>query len=114
MDTDNYEGWTRSQLVKELDRLQGLVDKFGGADGVHKSINERGAGRKPTLTKELLADVKAMRASGETLRSISRSLGISLGLVHKACHLDDTSGLRSEYDPVQISIYELKPDGSIM
>ena len=111
MGTDGYKGWTRAQLVEELERLQNLVDMLSGMDGVHKSINERGAGRKPTLTKELVADVKAMKASGETLRTISRSLDISLGLVHKACHLESVNELRYEHDPDQISIFELETGG---
>ena len=69
--------------------------------------NERGAGRKPTLTSELAADVRAMKTAGETYREISRSLGISVGLAHKACHLPDNQGLRPDAMPEQISIFEL-------
>jgi len=108
---DDYEGWTRAQLIEEMQRLQNLVDILANTASVHKSNNERGAGRKPTLTSELVAEINAMKASGATLRTISRSLGISLGLVHKACHFDACGVMRSEcvHDPDQMSIFEISP-----
>ena len=107
MGAEIYKGWTKGQLVEELERLQEIVDRLGGEDVVHKSKNERGAGRKPTITRELVADVKAMKAAGESFRTISRSLGMSLGLVHKAYHLTDGQVLSHDIMPNQISIFEL-------
>ena len=67
MGAEMYEGWTRGQLMEELERLQGLVDKLGGEGVVRKPKNERGAGRKPTLTRALVADVKATKAAAGVL-----------------------------------------------
>ena len=92
--------------MDELERLQEIVDKLGGEGVVHKSINERGAGRKPTLTMGLVEEVRALKAAGKPFREISISLGISVGLVHKAYHLTDGQGLRTEFLPGQISIYD--------
>ena len=104
MGAEMYRGWTKAQLLDELERLQELVDKLGhlSEDVVQKTKNERGAGRKPILTKALLADVKNMKAAGLSFREISKSLGISLGLVHKAYHLPDGQGLCTECTPDQI------------
>ncbi|MCL2853934.1 MAG: hypothetical protein FWE20_13090 [Defluviitaleaceae bacterium] len=106
MGAEMYKGWTRVQLLEELERLQELVRKLGGEAVVHKSNNERGAGRKPTLTRALVADVKALKGTGVSFREISKSLGVSLGLAHKAYHLSDDQWLRTECMPDQISIFD--------
>ena len=53
MGAEMYKGWSRGQLIDELKRLQSVVDKLGGDGGTRKSINERGAGRKPTDSGDL-------------------------------------------------------------
>lgn len=46
--------------------------------------NERNAGRKPKITDKFCEDVRRRKKAGETYRAIAKSLGVSVGLVHKA------------------------------
>jgi DNA invertase Pin-like site-specific DNA recombinase len=47
--------------------------------------NARGAGRKPKLDAEAKQKVMRMRDAGMTQRAIASELGVSLGVVNKAC-----------------------------
>lgn len=97
-----YESWKKVDLINECHRLHKLIDeqikeleqlkmyKAMAAESYWATPkNERGAGRKPKLTRELQDEIKRMRETGETLRQIAKSLGVSTGLVHKALKLPD-------------------------
>jgi len=67
--------------------------------------SESGAGRKPLLTRESHEDIMCRRRGGESYRQIAKSLGISVGLVGKACNMSETAveQLKYEIEPVHIS-----------
>jgi len=48
--------------------------------------NERGAGRKPKISPELIHEVNCLRVDGLSQRAIAEKLSISVGLVNKACN----------------------------
>lgn len=51
------------------------------------SFNERGTGRIPKLTPNVIAYIKKHRSEGRTQREIAKMLGLSIGLVNKACNM---------------------------
>lgn len=52
-----------------------------------KLKNERGAGRKPKLTKPVMEQIKKLRNEGLTQSAIARQVQLSIGAVNKACKL---------------------------
>jgi|AACY02.6.fsa_nt_gi hypothetical protein len=55
-----------------------------------KKAAEKGIkfGRPAKLDNNTLAEVKSLRKQGDSMRQISKKLGISLATVHKGCHLN--------------------------
>ncbi len=51
-----------------------------------KPHNERNAGRKKKMTSSVIADVHSYANTGKTQREIAAIMGLSLGLVNKACN----------------------------
>jgi transcriptional regulator with XRE-family HTH domain len=79
---------------REAKRVQELKDEYQAilAEEYWKPVNnERGAGRKPKLNDELTTKVIALHKKGMTQREISIRLGVSVGLVNKACNIRNMS-----------------------
>ena len=47
--------------------------------------NERGAGRKPSLTPEQIEEIRYRRQHGISYRALAKAYGCSVGTVYKAC-----------------------------
>jgi uncharacterized coiled-coil protein SlyX len=75
-------------LINDLRLNESVVQKLNDEYNQRRVPikNERGAGRKPKLTKELIHEVKCLRGDGLTQRAIADKLSISVGLVNKACN----------------------------
>ena len=72
------------KLINEHAALKAEYEKKLSESYWAQGKNERGAGRKPKLTDETAAEIRACRAEGMTFRAIADKTGLSLGLVHKA------------------------------
>jgi len=80
-------------LRNEKEHVQQLKNEFNeklSEEYWKPAKNERGAGRKPKLTKELHSEIIRRKKSGETYRQIANAVGLSLGTVNKACNTDAT------------------------
>jgi len=118
--------WLKSELLQEAIRLEKMVQRQASeieslraelelAQKINnerqvRPRNERGAGRKPRLTREMYGDIMCRRNGGDSYRQIAKSLGVSVGLVGKACNMSETEvdQLGHETPPVQISNYVLR------
>lgn len=123
---DRYKGWMKHDFVDEVIKLKGMLDEQeieletlrAEREYVQKlkdelqeklseehwkpKKNERGAGRKPMLTRELYADIMRQKDAGNSYRQIAKSLGVSVGLVGKACNM---SGVAVEQLKHEQSLY---------
>lgn len=70
------------QAAKKSDAQIEMIERMQ-REGVKPVHNARGAGRKPKLTPEQVEEIKVMRASGDSLKKIAKSMNCSVGLVHK-------------------------------
>lgn len=68
--------------AKKSDAQIELIEQLQ-AEGIKPVHNARGAGRKPKFTPKQVEEIKAMRASGNSLESIAKEMKCSVGLVHK-------------------------------
>jgi hypothetical protein len=108
MNMKNYSKWTKEELTEEIEALHKLINKQRDEIGKLRSEdehvqklkkeltekisdaywaprrNDRGAGRKSKINKELVTEVKEKKKSGMTFRAIAETLNISLGLAYKA------------------------------
>ena len=76
-----------SKLRAEAVRVHQLNDELNeklSSAYWSQTKNERGAGRKPKLTDDLIAQIKALSNGKLTQREIANIFNISLGLVNKA------------------------------
>ena len=77
-----------------LKQYQALEDKYKILQSLYekkqeKKHNERNAGRKPILNDELIAHIQKLKnENGLTMQAIAEQLNISVGLVHKALHMN--------------------------
>jgi DNA invertase Pin-like site-specific DNA recombinase len=78
-----YEKMSKEELIAELQRRDS-ADYWAYQEGLGK--NERGAGRKPKLTPEIIKTVRAYRLEGLTYQQIATETGLSYGTVHKAAN----------------------------
>ncbi len=67
-------------LTEENERFHKIIYEH------QKVHNERGAGRKKKLTKDVINTVHKYVNDGKTQREISGIMGLSLGLINKACN----------------------------
>lgn len=91
---------TKADLIKEVDQLKAIIEnqekelsrlraKEAEANAIisgkyfEPTQNERGAGRKPKITREIKEEVDACKNQGMTYREIAEKMGLSLGYVHK-------------------------------
>jgi len=102
---DIFKGWLKPDFIREIKRLENVIDELKSEkDNVQKLKNERGAGRKPKLTRELHTDIVNRINGGENYRYIAKRLKISVGLVGKAKNMndDEIEKLSYEFEPVHI------------
>lgn len=70
------------KVAEKSDAQIQLIEELQGKN-VKPVHNARGAGRKPKFTSKQVEEIKAMRASGESIKSIAKEKNCSVGLVHK-------------------------------
>lgn len=49
-------------------------------------LNERGAGRKPVFTEEMLTELRERRAQGETVNALAKAYGVSRQTISRYLH----------------------------
>jgi len=103
---EKYHGWLKPDFINEIERLNKIINEL--QKKTQKPKNERGAGRKSKLTRELHTDIMNHIKHGEdSYRAIAKALKISVGLVGKAKNMTDNEieKLPCEYEPLEI-VYE--------
>lgn len=70
---------TITELKIEIEKLQNEIQQLKNE---HKH-NNRGAGRKPKLSKEEVARANMLRIQGLSYKKIAEEIGCSVGLIHK-------------------------------
>jgi|GEM_PF-1536762 len=74
---------TRAQTLDDCINAQKLINEQGEISSVHKLKNERGAGRKPKLSKKTIDEIIYMRSMHWSYRGIAETMKVSVGTVHK-------------------------------
>ena len=106
-----FDGWTKDDFISRIDEMQRMnyslykdnkrldeAYKLNEND-VPRPKNERGAGRKPRLTKQIYSHIIFYHKKGHSIRQIIHCLEnlqgirLSVGLVHKAISLPSGEGL---------------------
>ena len=91
--------YTIKQLEEKIQKLENenerLESKYKAALDLYNETlkaletqrlhNNRGGGRKPKLTPEVVEQVQALRQIGKTYPDIAATLGLAVGTVYKAC-----------------------------
>lgn len=78
-----YNQLEEIKQVKELEiqKLNYELEELRKSNGIKK--NERNAGRKSLVTKELISKIKEMSDNGINQKLISENVGVSVGTVNK-------------------------------
>ena len=79
-----YNKILESRLKKAAEKSDAQIELIEQlqAEVIKPVHNARGAGRKPKFTSKQVEEIKAMRASGESIKSIAKEMNCSVGLVH--------------------------------
>lgn len=80
-DVESYETAIH-KLIKERNELLLKITELKKQNGV-RMHNERGAGRKPSMTSQEKQSIINDRAAGMTFKQLSEKHGYSVGIIHK-------------------------------
>lgn len=69
------------ELYKQVHELKSETEKL--MKQTERKHNERGAGRKSTITNQTKQCVRSDRANGMTIKQLSEKYGYSVGCIHK-------------------------------
>lgn len=75
-----------AERIAELEyEVKNLKNELFYYQNVHKQVYEHKGGRTTKLTPDVQKNIRQQRAEGKSQRDIASVLGLSLGLVNKAC-----------------------------